>query len=386
LYNPAAGTWAYTGSLNTARYYHTATLLPNGLVLAAGGIGSSGSATNSAELYNPTAGAWTSTGFLNTAHEQHTATLLPGGLVLVAAGISASGYLTNAEVYDPAPGTWTWTCSLNTACDAQTATLLSNGVALVAGGADAGSLASADLYGTAIEDTNCAYGFLYTGSMSSGRGAQTATLLSDGLVLVAGGYTDNYGPISNATVYTPLKGAWTNTGSLNTPRYWHTATLLSNDSVLVAGGTDAGNSEGGPLTSAELYSPGSGVWTYTRSMLTNRVWHTATMLTNGMVLVAGGYSGTGALASAELYNPTAGTWAYTGSLNTARYYHTATLLTNGWVLVAGGRERERLYCQRGVVQSGKRHMGEHRSAEYRQILAHRELAAQRFGARGRRRD
>jgi hypothetical protein len=110
------------------------------------------------------------------------------------------------------------------------------------------------------------------------------------------------------------------------------------------------------------------------------------MLTNGMVLVAGGYSGTGALASAELYNPTAGTWAYTGSLNTARYYHTATLLTNGWVLVAGGRERERLYCQRGVVQSGKRHMGEHRSAEYRQILAHRELAAQRFGARGRRRD
>jgi hypothetical protein len=124
-----------------------------------------------------------------------------------------------------------------------------------------------------------------------------------------------------------------NTGSLHTARESHTATLLANGKVLVAGG-EGGS---GSLTSTELYDPASGSWPDpTPNPLTiGRAFHTATLLPNGKVLVAGGFN-SGHLSSAELYDPASGTWAMTGHLNTARAYHTATLLANGKVLVAGG--------------------------------------------------
>ncbi len=128
-------------------------------------------------------------------------------------------------------------------------------------------------------------------------------------------------------------GTWTATGSLVTEREDHTATLLADGKVLVAGGFP---SSGSP-NSAELYDPESGIWTSTSSLNNGRAVHTATLLTNGEVLVAGGYSVNGdPLASAELYDPESGTWTSTDSLATGRAYHTATLLPNGKVLVTGG--------------------------------------------------
>src|SRR6266550_3634306 len=126
-------TFDNTGSLNTARDNHTATLLPNGKVLVAGGAGNISNFLNSAELYDPASGSWTATGSLNTARYSHTATLLPNGKVLVAGGFNGS-FLTSAELYDPASGSWTATGSLNTGRDFHTATLLPNGKVLVAGG------------------------------------------------------------------------------------------------------------------------------------------------------------------------------------------------------------------------------------------------------------
>ncbi len=105
--------WRLTGKPRTQRYFHTATLLPNGMVLVAGGIDISASA--SAELYDPASGTWTITGSLNTGRVYHTATLLPNGMVLVAGGIDSRTYSASAELYDPASGTWTTTGSLNTA-------------------------------------------------------------------------------------------------------------------------------------------------------------------------------------------------------------------------------------------------------------------------------
>jgi len=100
-----SGVFTNTGSLNTARYQHTATLLPNGKVLVAGGLDISNNALASAELYDPTSGTWTATGSLATARYVHTATLLPNGKVLVVGGLGngGGGALASAELYDSAP-------------------------------------------------------------------------------------------------------------------------------------------------------------------------------------------------------------------------------------------------------------------------------------------
>jgi Galactose oxidase, central domain/Kelch motif len=179
--------------------------------------------------------------------------------------------------------------------------------------------------------------FTATGSMAATRYGPSATLLPNGRVLVAGG--DANGPsetnaLASAELYDPTTGTWSAPGSMATARLAHTATLLGNGKVLVAGGTyyDGGYVR---LKSAELFDPATGTWNPTAAMATARNAHTATELANGSVLVAGGYDGSNT-ATAELYFPVSSSWSNTGSLITARNGHTATLLNNGRVLVAGG--------------------------------------------------
>ena len=288
-----SGTWTETGDLITARWDHTATLLPDGMVLAAGGAGSSVTALASAELYDPASSTWTETGDLADRRRSHTATLLPNGQVLVAGGKS-SPYLASAELYDPASGTWTTTGSLATARRSHTATLLPNGQVLVAGGIKGSTiLASAELYDPASGT------WAETGSLANARQIHTATLLPNGKVLVAGGQDKSFNGLASAELYDPASGTWTETGSLANARWSHTATLLANGMVLVAGG---GIFEGSD--SAELYDPASGTWTETGDLVNVRFVHTATLLSNGKVLAAGGLDGHFPpipTATAELY-------------------------------------------------------------------------------------
>ena len=138
--------------------------------------------------------------------------------------------------------------------------------------------------------------------------------------------------VTASPAFAQASGTWTVTGSLNTARAGHTATLLLNGQVLVAGGENST----GVLASAELYNPSTGRWSVTGSMSTPRINHQATLLPNGEILVSGGNNTSGALASAELYNPSTGQWTTTGSMTIPRSMHSAALLLNGHVLVVAG--------------------------------------------------
>lgn len=174
--------------------------------------------------------------------------------------------------------------------------------------------------------------WVYTSPLIVGRSGHTATLLTNGKVLVAGGSASTI-----TELYEPSTRKWTATGSLTTVRYGHTATLLTNGKVLVVGGLNQINGNNNYLSNSELYDPSTGNWSTTGALANTCYSHTATLLANGKVLVVGGgYNVSSYLSSAELYDPSTGTWRATGVLANARSRHTATLLNNGKVLVVGG--------------------------------------------------
>ena len=327
------GAWTSTGSLVTGRWNQTATTLADGRVLVAGGIDTNNHILSSCEIYDPSTGLWSATGSLATGRFIHTATLLPSGLVLVAGGTDGNyDQLTSCEIYNPSTGKWAATGSLKTARAQHTATLLPNGQVLAAGGAN-----GCELYNPSSG------AWTQTGALLTGRWNHTATLLSNGTVLVTGGLTFGSSPVTlvSSELYDPSSGGWTSTGSLSAARWGHTATLFSDGKVLVAGGAGVWTNNGANadiLSDCEIYNPSNGVWTTTGSLGAARAIHTATLLPGGKVLAAGGQGASDtALSGCELYDESAGAWTATGSLAAGVYGQTASLLTAyGVVLAAGG--------------------------------------------------
>jgi hypothetical protein len=332
-----------TPSMNAVRCCATATLLPNGKALIAGGF--NGSFLSSTELYDPVANTFAATTpSMNVARDEATAKLLPNGKVLIAGGVNGnsnnSNVVASTELYDPVSNTFAAsTPVMNTARVYATATLLPNGKILIAGGIT--NAAGGGINGGAVQSSTELYDpvtntFAAAGStpvMNNARRNMMATLLSNGKVLIAGGTTDGANALSSTELYDPVTNTFAaSTPSMNTGRFSGSATLLPNGKVLITGCPN------NYCTSTELYDPVSNTFAATTpSMNTAHGGGTSTLLPNGKVLIAGGVNNAIVISSTDLYDPVSNTFAAsTPVMNTARESAAATLLPNGKVLIAGG--------------------------------------------------
>lgn len=336
----ASGTWSSTGNMRSGRDGQTATLLPTGKVLVAGGT-NNGVALASAELYSPIAGTWASTGAMHVARTLGRALLLPNGSVLIVGGCvndCLSATVKDAEIYSPGTGTFIETGSMLQARAEFAIALLANGQVLVAGGCTAynangcsATTAKAEIYDPATGIWKA------TAAMHAARHAMSGTRLPSGKVLVAGGATGASDALISSETYDPITRLWTVGAKMVQARSDYASVMLASGKVLFIGGE---NINGLSIRNAELYNPSSGTFTATGSMVASREEHTAVLLGNGNVLVSGGNKLTSTsstpLSSAELYNPATGTWTTTGSMSNARSGHTSTVLTNGYVVDCGG--------------------------------------------------
>ena len=323
------GPFAPTGSPTTARANHTATLLPNGKVLIAGGdSGAFQPPLASAELYDPSTGMFTPTGSMTTARTWgHTATLLANGKVLIAGGSDRRDTyepLASAELYDPSTGMFTLTGSMPTAQRTDGATLLQDGRVFVAG----------ENYAAIYDPARGT--FAQTGAYVDATPVLwiTVNLLADGRVLLTGCAAQC--TVGATELFDPRSGTFSTTGPM-TGYTWdneNTATVLADGRVLLVGNEE----NDGTLADAEVYDPAAGTFTSIGKTPAPHEFAAAVRLADGTVLITGGQlpGGSGS-AGSDLYSPATGTFASAAdNMTTARHSHTATLLSDGTVLIVGG--------------------------------------------------
>jgi Kelch motif len=323
-----------TSSLRLPRAAHTATRLADGRVLIAGGCtldGCEGTERGRrAELFDPRRGRFDPAGSMAVSRVSHTATRLPGGRVLIAGGYSGEGGqpLRSAEVFDPAGGGFRRVGPMRTARADQVAVRLADGRVLIAGGSDGRrELASAELFDPRRER------FLRADSLSVARSIAAAVRLADGRVLIAGGSRNGERALASAEVYAPGRDRWTPTGSMSTPRIKHAAVLLADGRVLVTGGSPSQDFDD-RLASAELYHPGSGRFEPAPERMRSarfKLSGGAAALSSDSALIAAG------ARRAEVFSGRTMTFTETTGEALAGYlFSTATPLPGGRILVAGG--------------------------------------------------
>jgi hypothetical protein len=275
----------------------------------------------------------------------HTATLLLDGKVLITGGRTSTkppnfGRMASAEIFDPATGTWTMTQSMGTVRDAHAAVRLQDGRVLVAGGFDTDVLSSAELYDPRSGTWSP------TGGLNAGRYWHSMTVLQDGRVLAAKGSDDGdlTTTLASAELYDPATGLWSKLPDSGWGSVLHTATLLPTGKVLFTSGNGGGIGGDVVYISSELFDPATKTWTATPNLLQARYNHAATLLKSGATLITGGEDQKGRYPTlqyvtrpaVEWFDPATSAWTPSAELGTPRTGHSATLLTEGRVQVAGG--------------------------------------------------
>jgi Putative zinc-finger/FecR protein/Galactose oxidase, central domain len=275
--------------------------------------------------------------------QSHTATLLPDGKVLIAGGGDRNVVFASAELFDPNTGSFSQTGSMTTPRSAHEATLLTDGKVLITGGMGEhfDVLASAELYDPATRR------FTPTGGMRIARGSHRATLLNNGKVLITGGLSPDWPRQKLAELYDPATGTFSPAGEMTTPRADHTATLLANGQVLLGAGSTGRSINEAVTETAELFDPATNRFITTGNLAAPRHKHAAVRLRDGRVLVIGGADSRlrGFYNSAEIYDPATGKFSPTGVMSAARYKirEAAALLADDRVLIAGGGTRFEIY-------------------------------------------
>ena len=264
---------------------------------------------------------------MNVARTDHTATLLPDGTVLIVGGLGPAA--SSAEIYEPATGTSTLVGPLTEPRSDHAAVLLESGKVLILGGDTSGvgatPTAGAELY---VPFTRT---FASTGRMSMPRVPYGVVRLNDGHVLVAGGTTTGKRVLASAEIYDPRMGQFTSTGSLLSARRKHAGAILADGTVLIMGGTTSA-SDSVVLNSTESFDPAQGHFQPAPPMRSARYKFTAVFLDNGSLLVAGGSRET-----VEVFDQRTGQFmAVANGQQGLRLFPTATLLSDGSALIAGG--------------------------------------------------
>jgi hypothetical protein len=336
--DPCATCYAVPNNTGT-RWLTQSTVLPNGKVLVTGGGG-----PNFAELYDPVAATWSLVqGLPNSGlpKERHSSTLLPNGTVLIVGGVDSSNTsMSKTWLFDPTTNLLLAGPNTATVHAGHTATTLANGKVVIAGGDCTFGSALCNSGSTEIYDVT-ANAFTSLAPMPIPVKHAAAALIGANKIFVAGGISGSVK--SDAQVYDASTNSWrVLSTTLASPRLYHTATALQDGRVLVIGGYSAQAGSGGRWDSSDIYNPATDKISQGPSMQTKRFTHTATLLVDGRVLVTGG---SGALnddtstKSVEYFDPKSNQWLESCELLQARGGHTAALLQDGSLLISGGIER-----------------------------------------------
>lgn len=339
--NPGAGAFQPTSNAPaTTRIGHGAAALPDGRVVITGGWGGNpGGYLSSVEVFNPASNAFSTLGStLLLARSAPVLVTLDANRILVCGGEIAYDSASNSgEIIQVGAGTIAAAVgTMRVKRMGHQVTGLTTGPYagkfLITGGMDMPNFygtvsGTADLFDPSTNTFSS-----LPQNMELARVNHSATRLSDGRVLIVGGYDGN-SALSSAEIFDPVTGTFTyTTGHLADARTYHTATLLVDGRVLIAGG----NTYSGSPKSCEIFDPATGTFTAGPGMLEGRLNHTATRLNDGRVLVTGGNSGSYRFhGTAEVFTPGSNGWTYSGQMTRPRERHIAILLPNGKVLVSG---------------------------------------------------